>query len=71
MWCGMGDGAGRGASFPVDKGIKGKSDEERAEEGDFVATQVHGDVWAWAAAGACVWVHGSEAAVVCVGVQGS
>lgn len=67
----MGGGAGGGASFPVNRGIKGKSDEERAEEGGFVATQGHGDVWAWAAAGTCVWVHGSETAVVCVGVQSS
>lgn len=29
----------RAASFPGDRGIKGKSDGERAEEGSLVATQ--------------------------------
>lgn len=39
--------------------------------GGFIVTQDRGDVWAWAAANAHVWVHGINAITVCVGVLGS
>ena len=39
--------------------------------GGLIVTQGHGDVWAWAAAGSYVWVHGPDTATVGVGVHGS
>ena len=39
--------------------------------GGFIATQGHGDAWALAAAEAHVRVHGSDAATVFVGIDGS
>lgn len=35
----------------------GERDEERAEMGDLIATQGHGDVWGCVAALADIWVH--------------
>lgn len=50
---------------------RGKSSEDQAEDGGLIATQGHGIFQAWAAARAYIWVHGPDAATVCVDVQDS
>lgn len=55
-------------SSPVDNSETGM---EWADIGGLVATQGHGNVWAWPAVGAHVWVHDPDAPVFCADVHGS
>lgn len=50
---------------------RGKSSGEQVDVGSLIASQAHGNVSFWATVGTHIWVHGPDAAVVCVDVPGS